>query len=135
MLQECGSCESRNGAVQMFFLTPNRNMCAGKFAKSERFFAVLLEHFIVKCVEVRKMSEVFLRETVLQNEWSFPLVLFWPGEFSKIWKLKINSDDVHWNVWTNIKTLYAQNPEIKFSKKEFPIWDSESWIFWSKFPF
>ena len=57
-LQECSSCESRNGAVQMFFLTSNRNMCAGKFAKSERFLDVLLEHLLVKC-DVRKMSEVF----------------------------------------------------------------------------
>ena len=36
MLQECGSWAPRNGAVQMFFLTPTRNMFAGKFAKSER---------------------------------------------------------------------------------------------------
>ena len=33
---ECGSWASRNGAVQMFFLTANRNTFAGKFAKSER---------------------------------------------------------------------------------------------------
>ena len=46
----------------MFFLTPNRNnMFAGKFVKSEKFLAVLLEHIIfnVKWVEIRKMSEIF----------------------------------------------------------------------------
>ena len=32
-LQDCSSWASRNGAVQMLFLTPNRNMFAGKFVK------------------------------------------------------------------------------------------------------
>ena len=61
VLQECGSWESRNGAVQIFFLTPKRNMCAPKIAKSERFSAVLLEHinFNVKCVEVRLKRVIF----------------------------------------------------------------------------
>ena len=60
MFQECGSWTSRN-AVQMLFLTPNKNMFAGKFVKSERVLAVLREQFVVnvKLVEIRKMSEVF----------------------------------------------------------------------------
>ena len=33
VLQEYSSWVSRNGAVQMFFLTPTRNMLAGKFVK------------------------------------------------------------------------------------------------------
>ena len=33
VLQECSSWVSRNGAVQMFFLTPNRNMLPEKFVK------------------------------------------------------------------------------------------------------
>ena len=36
VLQEYGSWASRKGAVQMFFLTPNRNMFAGTFAKPKR---------------------------------------------------------------------------------------------------
>ena len=32
-LRECISWMSRNGAVQNFFLTPTRNMFAGKFVK------------------------------------------------------------------------------------------------------
>ena len=40
VFQECGSWPSRNDAVQMLFLTPNRNMFAGKFVKSERVLAV-----------------------------------------------------------------------------------------------
>ena len=67
VLQECSFCASRNGAVQIFFLTQNRNMFAGKFVKSERLLAVLREHIIfsVRWVKVWKMNEVFLRETVL----------------------------------------------------------------------
>ena len=61
VFQECSSWLSRNGAVQMFFLTPNRNIFTAKFVKSERFLTVLWEHitFDVKWVEVHKMSEVF----------------------------------------------------------------------------
>ena len=36
VLQECSSWASRN----LLFLTPNRNIFAGKFVKSERFLAV-----------------------------------------------------------------------------------------------
>ena len=45
----------------MFFLTPNRNMFAGKFVNWESFLAVFWEHIIFnfKRVEIRKMSEVF----------------------------------------------------------------------------
>ena len=47
------------GAVQVFFLTLNRNMSVGKFAKSQRLLTVLREDIIfnVKCVEVRKIVE------------------------------------------------------------------------------
>ena len=67
MFQECGSWALRNDAVQILFLTPNRNMFAGKFVISERVLAVLREQFVVnvKLVEIRKTSEVFLSETVL----------------------------------------------------------------------
>ena len=62
VLQECSSWESINEAMQMFFLTPNRNISAEKFLKSERFLAAMREHIIfnVKRVEVHKMSEVLL---------------------------------------------------------------------------
>ena len=41
-------------------------------------------------------------------------------------------DDIHWNVWTNMKMLYGRNNILK---KQFQIWDFESFIFWSKFCF
>ena len=61
VFQECSSWASRDGALQMFFLTPIRNMLAEKFLKSKRVLAVLREHIIfnVKWVEVRKLSEAF----------------------------------------------------------------------------
>ena len=61
VFQECGSWASRNDAAQMLFLTPNRNMFAGKFVKPERVLGVLLEQFVVnvKLVEISKISKVF----------------------------------------------------------------------------
>ena len=61
VLQESSSWASGNGAVQMIFLTPNRNIFAGKFVNWESFLAVFWEHVIFnfKRVEIRKMSEVF----------------------------------------------------------------------------
>ena len=41
VLRECSSWAFRNGAVQMFFLTPTKKMFAEKFAKRVRFLAVL----------------------------------------------------------------------------------------------
>ena len=46
VLQECSSWASRNGATQMSFLTPNRNMFAGKCVKSARFLTVLWEYIL-----------------------------------------------------------------------------------------
>ena len=61
VFQECGSWASRNDAVQILFLTPNRNMLAGKFVEWDRVLFVLLEQLVVnvKLVKVSKMSEVF----------------------------------------------------------------------------
>ena len=61
VLQESSSWASGNGAVQMIFLTPNRNIFAGKFVNWESFLVVFWEHVIssFKRVEIRKMSEAF----------------------------------------------------------------------------
>ena len=61
VLQESSSWASGNGAVQMIFLTPNRNLFAGNFVKWESFLAVFWEHVIFnfKRVEICKISEVF----------------------------------------------------------------------------
>ena len=46
VFRECSenAWASRNGVVQMFFLTPTRNMFAGKFVKGERLLPVLREY-------------------------------------------------------------------------------------------
>ena len=61
VLQLSSSLASGNRAVQMLFLTLNRNMFVGKFINRGRFLAVFWEHIIfnLKRVEVRKMSEIF----------------------------------------------------------------------------
>ena len=46
VVQKCSYWASRNRVVKIFFLTPQRNMFAGKFVKSERFLAVFREHII-----------------------------------------------------------------------------------------
>ena len=43
VLRECSSWPSKNVAVQRFFMTPARNMFAGKLVKWVKFFAVLRE--------------------------------------------------------------------------------------------
>ena len=46
VLQEYDAWASKNGAVQMLFLTPNTNIFSGKFVKSKRVLAVLREHIV-----------------------------------------------------------------------------------------
>ena len=61
VLQESSSWGSGNGAVQMFLLTPSRNMFAGKFVNWESFLAVFWEDIIFnfKRHEIRKISVDF----------------------------------------------------------------------------
>ena len=48
VLQECSSWASRNGGVQMIFLTPNRNMFAGKVRKD--FVCVMGAYYVQRQV-------------------------------------------------------------------------------------
>ena len=58
--KQCSSWVSRNGAVQIIFLTPTRNIFAGKFVKWVRVLAALQEYnfYNIEWVEVRLISEV-----------------------------------------------------------------------------
>ena len=110
VLQECSSWVSRNDAVQIFFLTPHRNMFARKFVKSERFLAVLGSILFSLSTELRiilaklycKMCDLFCK-----------LLLFLRLSARSFEIKKKFSDCVHWNVWTTIKTLYARNTIFK----------------------
>ena len=61
VLQEGSSWLSGNGAVQIIFLTPNRNIFTGKFVNWGSFLAKFWEHvtFSFKRIGIRQMSEVF----------------------------------------------------------------------------
>ena len=96
-----GKCSwvSGNGAVQMLFLTPNRNMFAARFVNWESFLDVFWEpfNFNFKRLDILKMSVVFLSETVLWNEWYFSKIFISLEVFCyKFWNQK--NSDAHWNV-------------------------------------
>ena len=115
MLQECSSWASRNGVVQMFFLTPNRSVFAGKFLKSERLLAVLRKHIFSTSSELRFVKWVRFFEGNCIVKWAIFFASFcWLWDFLlENLILKKDSDDVHWNMWTNIKKLYASNNIFK----------------------
>ena len=53
VLQECSSWAYRNGAVQMIFLTPNKNIFPGKLVESQRFLLALPQHISYFQCQVR----------------------------------------------------------------------------------
>ena len=115
VLQESSSWASGNGAVQMIFVIPNRNIFVGKFVNWESFLAVFWEHVIscFKRVEICKMSEAFWAKLYCKmsdlSGW-FLLALRFPAINSGIKK----TDDVHRNVWTN-----AVRPKKYFQKRNY----------------
>ena len=119
VLQECSFWGSRNNAVQIIFLAPNRDIML-KIYEVKKVFALLWKHIIfnVKWDEFRKISEVFWAKLYCKMCDFFVVGL--NETFCWLWwenlKLK-KSDDIHWNVWANFMS------KIIFSKKEFQIWD------------
>ena len=111
---------SRNGGGQMLFLTPGRNMFAGKLlVNSERFLAVLQEHIIlnVKLVEVYKISEVFWAKLYFVK-W----VIFF-GSFCGLWDFLLNNLKLKKDLIISTGTCgwvrKSYMPEKIFSKKCF----------------
>ena len=80
VLQESSSWASGNGAVQMFFLTPNKNMFTGKFVNWESFLAVFWEHFSSISYELRFVKCVWFFERSCIVKW----VIFFAG-FYWLW--------------------------------------------------
>ena len=116
VFQECNYWASRKGAVQIFFLTRNINMSAGKFVKSERLLTVLWEGIIFnfKWIEVRK---------IVEGNCIVKCVIFF-ASFCWLWdsllenlKLRNNCGDANWNVWTNIKTRHVRSNIFKKKKR------------------
>ena len=135
MLQECSYWASRKGAVQIFFLTPNRNMSAGKFAKSERLLAVLREDIIfnVKWVEVRKIVE-----------WNciVKCVIFF-ASFCWLWDFLLENLKLRKKVWwcqlerlvmsigTSGQIKKRCMSEVILSKTKKKIWNMRFWIIYT----
>ena len=124
----------------MFFLTPNRNTFNGKFVKSERFLAVFQEHIIfdVKWVEFHKMVEVFwaklcrrISDLLSSFCWLWDFLL----ENLKFQTKKKQKKNLMLYTGTCGRISQICMPKIRFSKKEFRIWNFESLIFWSSFVF
>ena len=97
VLQESSSWASENGSVQMIFLTPNRNIFAGKFVNWESFLAVFWEHVIFnfKRVQICKMGEVFWAKLYCKISDLFGWFLLALGFSATNSGIKKTSDDVH----------------------------------------
>ena len=99
--------------------------------KCQRFNAIDESIKMLKKIEFQKMSvkmKSFTRSkqrAALRKLFSLPQPTFFCSNYYVF-------DDIHWNVWTNMKMLYGRN---NIFKKQFQIWDFESFIFWSKFCF
>ena len=132
MLQESSSVASGNGAVQMFFLTPNRNLFAGKFVNWESFLAVFWEHFVFNFirVEICEITVVFWAKLYCKMSDIFRWLLL-ALRFSATNSGIKNTLMMSTGTW-GLK-MYARNNIFK--KKELQIWVFESFIFWSKFRF
>ena len=115
VLQKCRSWATRNRAVQMFLLTPNRNIFSGKFlsqkwfslccgsilfsASSElrfvKWVSLLEKNYIVKMSDIYRQFLLAFRVSVRKSD------------------IKNNADDVNWN--THKKVVC---PRYSFQKKK-----------------
>ena len=112
VLQESSSWSSGNRAVQMFFLTPNRNMFAGKFVHWENFLAVFWEHIISISKELRfaKWVRFFWAKLYCKMSNLFSLVFIGFEIFcNKIW----NKKSLMMSIGTCGLKLYARNNIFK----------------------
>ena len=86
------------------------------------FFWYQTETCLLKIYKVRKVFDCVARAYYFQCQVSWVIVkcviffasLCWLWDFLlENLKLKKKSDEIQWNVWTNIKTLYARNNIFK----------------------
>ena len=62
--------------------------------------------------EKYSVSEIQKLDCKMSDLFCYFLLALWDLLLENL-KIQKNSDDVHWNVWTNIKTLYARNNIFK----------------------
>ena len=130
VLQECISWKSRNGVVQIFFLTAHKNMIAGKFVKSGfwLYFGSILFSMSNKLRFV-KWVRFFQRNCIVKCVIFFARFCWFLDFLLGILKLK---KSLMMSTGTSGQIQKHCMPKILSSKKEFQIWDFESFIFWSK---
>ena len=87
VIQECSSWASRNGVVQIFFLTPHRNIFAGKFVR--KVFGCFGSILLSMSSDLR-MSEVFQRNCITKCLIFFASFCWFLGFLLEILKLKKN---------------------------------------------
>ena len=92
VLWKCIFWVHRNGAVQVFYLTPTRNSFPGKFVKWVRFLAMLLEYILYN-VELSKVCRMKFFEK------NFIVLL---SCLRLIW---ITNSSDHRRVWMNCESL------------------------------
>ena len=119
-------------SANIFSDTKQKHVC-WKIYEVERFFAVLWE-------DISMSNELRFAKWLRFFEWNSILrYVIFSASFCWLWdfllenlKLKKKFNDVHWNVWTNIKTLYPRN---NIFKKRIP--NMRFWIIyiWSKYHF
>ena len=96
---KCSSLASRNGAIQIFFLTPNRKSFAGKFIKWKKFLVVFRGHISINVEwdEARRTSGIFEQTYIVK--WVIWLIRFcwlWDFLLENLKLIKL-SDNVHWH--------------------------------------
>ena len=151
LLSKCGFWVHRNGAVQMFYLTPTRDRFSGKFVKWVRFLAVLLGYisYNVELGEVCKMK-FFERNCIALVSC---LRFIWITNSSSHRRVWMNCESLAYKVVTQptrptenvslcersllLVFVGFENPpeNLKLLDKQLQIRGFASFIFWSKFHF
>ena len=105
----------KNGAVQIFFSDTRQKHVCWKSVKSERILVVMWQLIIFndKWVEAPKTVRCFEQNCIVKCIIFFAIFCWLLDFLLENLQLKKSSGDIHWNVWINIKLLYARNNILK----------------------
>ena len=123
VIQECRSWATKNGAVQMFLLTPNRNMFSGKFLNQKWFSLCYGSILFSASSELRFVKWVSCFEKKYIVKWVIFIASFcWLLEF--LLENLILRTTPMMSAGTHIRKLYVR--DILFKKKR--ILNRRFWI-------
>ena len=112
VIQECRSWATKNGAVQMFLLTPNRNMFSGKFLNQKWFSLYCGSILFSASSELRFVKWVSCFEKKYIVKWVIFIASFcWLLEF--LLENLILRTILMMSTGTYIKKLYARDSIFK----------------------